>query len=79
MSKPKKKVVKQNHHLRYMKDCGEDWTVPVRKMEHYYITCISRFKELSKGAKLALAHIIVEKPDYEWQKEEEKKTETKDV
>lgn len=51
----------QPHHLIYGIDKykNDELKVPVYRSEHYYITCLNRFKKLSKGALLSLEWIIL--------------------
>jgi hypothetical protein len=60
--KTPKKVVWQNHHLFY--DPLEPVTVRIRRKEHWHITNLQRFKELSWGAKQALLWLVIFKPMY---------------
>jgi hypothetical protein len=54
-----KKVIWQRHHITY----EPELIVWVRRSEHWAITQLQRFKELSPGAKRALRHIARTKPE----------------
>ncbi len=58
MKRQKRKEIWQTHHLRY----EPELTVRVRRSEHFFITRLSWFKELSAGAKRAIRFILVNKP-----------------
>jgi hypothetical protein len=55
----KRKEVWQVHHIAY----DPEWTVAVRKSEHWVITQLSRFAALSPGAKQAIRILLEQKPD----------------
>jgi len=57
--KKPKKVVWQKHHILYKPEL----TVMVRRSEHYYITMLQRFKQLSPGAKEAMRYELDKKPE----------------
>jgi hypothetical protein len=57
-----KKIVKQRHHILYKEKDGKDWIVTIKRSEHFWITRLSWFKSLSKGAKTAIKHILKTKP-----------------
>jgi hypothetical protein len=61
MSRKKPKDVIQKHHITY----EPEWIVPVFQTEHFYITCLQRFKSLSPGAKEGIRYILDTKPTRE--------------
>lgn len=54
----KKKIYWQTHHITY----DPEYTVRVRRSEHFYITKLARYRNLSAGAYEAIFYIISTKP-----------------
>lgn len=54
------KEVIQNHHLVYpsKEHKQEEIVVPVRRKVHFYLTKLSRFKELTKSEILAFKYLL---------------------
>ena len=71
MSKRNKPVVWQRHHITYEPELVT-WCT---RAEHFYITRLSRFASLSRGAKRAIRFILREKPIRERTTEQGDKTE----
>lgn len=54
----KKRDCLQRHHIQYEPEV----VVTVRRSEHFFITRLSYFKELTAGAKKAIRYIVRTKP-----------------
>lgn len=61
----KHKTCWQKHHIYYQDKDGKEWLVRVRRKEHFLITRLSYYKDLSLGAKKAIAMILFDKPTCE--------------
>jgi hypothetical protein len=57
-----KKDVWQRHHILYLDKDGVEKTVMVTRSEHFYLTRVNFFKELSAGFRQAMRYILRTKP-----------------